>query len=51
MSKHRISEEGNTISSGIDAIIVSPPSLEEKRKSSLERNPYSISSRQLVLDD
>jgi hypothetical protein len=51
MSKRRLSEEGNPISSGIDVAIVSPPSPEEKCKSSLERNPSSISSRQLVVDD
>jgi hypothetical protein len=47
MSKHRLSEEGNPISSGIDVVVVSPPSPEAKRKSSLEINPSSISSRQL----
>jgi hypothetical protein len=30
MSKRRISEEGNPISSGIDATIVSPPSPKKK---------------------
>jgi hypothetical protein len=48
MSKRRLSEEGNPISSGIDAAIVSPPSPEEKRKSSLERNPNNISSRNFL---
>jgi hypothetical protein len=51
MSKRRLSEEGNPISSGIDVAIVSPPSPEEKHKSSLERNPNNISSRQLFVDD
>jgi hypothetical protein len=50
ISKRRILEEGNLISSGIDVSIVSPPSPEAKNKSSLERNPASISSRR-VLDD
>jgi hypothetical protein len=42
MSKCRLLEEGNPIYKGIDASIVSPPSLEAKRKSSLERNPNNI---------
>jgi hypothetical protein len=51
MSNHRLSGEENTISGGIDVVIVSPPPPEAKRKSSLEINPSSISSRKLVLDD
>jgi hypothetical protein len=51
MSKHRLSEEGNPISSRIDVIVVSPPSPQEKCRSSVETNPCSISSRQLVVDD
>jgi hypothetical protein len=51
MSKRRISHQGNPISSRIDATIVSPPSLEAKRKSSLEINPNNISSRQNFVDD
>jgi hypothetical protein len=39
MSKHRISEEGNPISSGIDVVVVSPPSPQEKCRSSVETNP------------
>jgi hypothetical protein len=51
MSKHRISEESNTISNRIDVIVVSPPSPQEKHKSLVETNPSSISSRHLVVDD
>jgi hypothetical protein len=51
MPKRRLLEEGNPISSGIDVAIISPPSPKEKRKSSLERNSSSISSRNLLLDD
>ena len=51
MSKCRLSEEGNPISSGIDATIVSPPSPKAKRKSSLEINPKNISSRIFFVDD
>jgi hypothetical protein len=51
MSKCRLSEEGNPICSEIDNNIISPLSLEEKHKSSLERNSSSISSRKIVLDD
>jgi hypothetical protein len=50
-SKRRISEEGNPISSGIDAIVFFPPSPQEKRSSSIETNLISISSIQLVVDD
>ena len=42
MSKCRISEEGNPISNGTNATIVSPPSPKAKRKSSLEINPNSL---------
>jgi hypothetical protein len=45
MSKHKLSKEGNQISSAIDVDVVSPPSPEEKRKTSLERNASCISSR------
>jgi hypothetical protein len=38
MSKCRLLEEGNQISSRIDSAIVSPPSQEAKFKSSLKRN-------------
>jgi hypothetical protein len=51
MSKSKLLEEGNPISSRTHDVVVSSPSLEAKCKSSLERNQYSISSRQLVLDD
>jgi hypothetical protein len=51
MSNRRLSGEENTISGGIDVVIVSPPPPEAKRKSSLEINPSSISSTKLVLDD
>jgi hypothetical protein len=51
MSKSSLSEEANPISNGIDDVIVSPPSLEAKRKSLLERNPNNISSRKRFLDD
>jgi hypothetical protein len=51
MSKHRLSHEGNPIYSAIYDTNVSPPSPEEKRKSSLERNPNNISSRQKFLDE
>jgi hypothetical protein len=51
MSKHMISEEGNPISSGIDVVVVSPPSPEAKHKSSVETNPISISLRQVIVDD
>jgi hypothetical protein len=51
MSKRRLSEEGNPISSGIDAAIVSPPSPKANRKSSIKINPSNISSRQHFLDD
>jgi hypothetical protein len=51
MSKHRILEEGNPISSGIDVVVVSPPSPQAKHRSLVETNPSNISSRQLVMDD
>jgi hypothetical protein len=41
---------GKSIYSIIYVIVVSPPSPESKRKSSLERNPSGISSRQIVVD-
>ena len=50
-SKHRLLEEGNPISSEIDAIVVFPLSPQEKRRSSIETNIISISSIQLVVDD
>jgi hypothetical protein len=39
MSKCRLSEEANPISSGIDVVVVSPPSPQEKHRSSVETNP------------
>jgi len=45
MLKHRLSEEGNPISRRIDPIVVSPPSPQAKRRSLVETNPCSISSR------
>jgi hypothetical protein len=51
MSKHRLLEEANPIYSGIDVVVVSPPSPQEKRRNSVETNPSSISSRQLVVDE
>jgi hypothetical protein len=42
---------GNPISNIIDVAIVYPPSPEENHKSSLKRNPSSISSRIIVVDD
>jgi hypothetical protein len=51
MSKRRLSEEGNPISSRINAIVVSPPSPQEKRRSSVETNPISNSLRQVVVYD
>jgi hypothetical protein len=42
MSKHRLLKEGNPISMGTDVIVVSPPSLQEKRRSSVEANPCNI---------
>jgi hypothetical protein len=51
MSNCKLSKEGNPFSSGIDVIVVSPPSPETKNKRSLKRNPYNISSIQLVVDD
>ena len=51
MSKNRLSHEGNPISRGIYAANVSPPSPEEKHKSSLEINPNNISLRKLFVDE
>jgi hypothetical protein len=51
MSKCRLSHEGNPISSTINVANVSPPSPEAKHKSSLERNPNNISSRQFFVDE
>jgi hypothetical protein len=59
MSKRNISEEGNPISSGIDFVVVSPPSPYEKHTSLVETNlvqisivpSITISSRQVVVDD
>jgi len=51
ISKLILLKEGNPISSGLDVVFFSRPSLEKTDKSSLERNPSSISSIQLVLDD
>jgi hypothetical protein len=51
MSKRRILEEGNPISSGIDANAISPPSPQKKRKSLVDTNPSNISSRKLFVGD
>ena len=51
MSKHRLLEQGNPISSGLDVAIISPPSPEEKCKSTLERNPNNMSLRKLFVED
>jgi hypothetical protein len=51
MSKRRLSEEGNPISSVVDVVVVSPPSPQAKCMSSLDTNSCNISSRQLVVDD
>jgi hypothetical protein len=51
MSKLILLEEGNLISSVLDVVFFSRPSLEAKHKISLESNSSSISSIQLVLDD
>jgi hypothetical protein len=51
MSKNRLSHEGNPISRAIYAANVSPPSPEEKHKSSLEINPNNISLRKLFVDE
>jgi hypothetical protein len=51
MSKHKLTEEGNLISRGIDFVVVSPPSPQEKRRSLVETNTINISSRQVVVDD
>jgi hypothetical protein len=51
MSKCRILEEVNPIFSGIDVVVVSPPSPKVQRKSSIETNPINISSRKVVVDD
>jgi len=45
MSKCRLSEEANPISSRVDVFVVSTSSPEEKRKISVEANPSNISSR------
>jgi len=51
MSKCRLSHERNPISSAIQVDNISPPSPEEKCKSSLERNPNNISSRKHFFDE
>ena len=51
MSKSRLSEEGNPISSRIDDVVVSPPSPQAKWRSSINTNPSNISSRKHVVDD
>ena len=51
MSKCRLSEEANPISSRVDVFVVSTPSPQENNMISVETNPSNISSRQIVVDD